>query len=102
MNNYPLEQLNDHGPDKDTSNATDPLRKRDKFLGFFGIQKVDHKVKAKISTQSLKSQLSPQKLTPSSGASQVNDNQDKPLPEVPTVDPLHMDIFPENVPKPAN
>ncbi|KAG0055270.1 hypothetical protein BGZ89_002404, partial [Linnemannia elongata] len=101
MNTYSLEQLNAHARDKNTSSATNPHRKREKFLDFFGINKVDHKVKAKISTQPLRSQLPLQESTPSSGASQVNDNQDKPLPEVPTVDPLHTDIFPENVPKPA-
>ncbi|KAH7048163.1 hypothetical protein BKA57DRAFT_514563 [Linnemannia elongata] len=102
MNTYSLEQLNAHARDKNTSSATNPHRKREKFLDFFGINKVDHKVKAKISTQPLRSQLPLQESTPSSGASQVNDNQDKPLPEVPTVDPLHTDIFLENVLKPAN
>ncbi|KAF8932180.1 hypothetical protein BGZ47_011519 [Haplosporangium gracile] len=103
MNNYPLDQLNTHVPDKGSANITEPLRKRDKFRNFFGIPKslANANAKAKSPMQSMKSEVHSQQSTQSSVASQVTDDQDKSLPIASTVNGLLPDIFPENVTKPA-
>ncbi|KAG9067036.1 hypothetical protein KI688_012948 [Linnemannia hyalina] len=102
MNNHPLDQLDANVPDKDISNtAPPPLRKRDKVLKFFGIPKSSAKVKVKSSTQSLDSQDPSQQSTQSFGASQVDDNEDNPLPQLPAENFLRSVIFPENIAKPA-
>ncbi|KAG9067049.1 hypothetical protein KI688_012961 [Linnemannia hyalina] len=102
MNNHPLDQLDAHVPDNDSSNTTQPpLRKRDKFRKFFGIPKSLAKVKTKSSTQSLDSQDPSHQSTRSFGASQVDDSWDNLLPIAQTEDLLRSVIFPENVAKPA-
>ncbi|KAG9067040.1 hypothetical protein KI688_012952 [Linnemannia hyalina] len=102
MNNHPLDRQDAHVPNKDSSDTIQtPLKKRDKFRKFFGIPKSLAKAKAKSSTQSLDSQDPSQQSTQSFGASQVDDNQDSPLPLAPDEDWLHMDTFPENIAKPA-
>ncbi|KAF9127998.1 hypothetical protein BG015_004422, partial [Linnemannia schmuckeri] len=101
MSNHPLDQLDTHVPDKDSTNTTKPLRMRDKFRNFFGIPISVGKVKAKTSTQPLKSEFHSQQSIQFSVASQVANQQDKPLPLTPTVDELLSDIFPKNVAKPA-
>ncbi|KAK3823899.1 MAG: WD40-repeat-containing domain protein [Linnemannia elongata] len=102
MNNHPLDQLDANVSDKDSSNTTQhPPRRRDRFRKFFGIPKSLAKVKAKSSTQSLDCQDPSQQSTQSFGASQIDDNQDNPLPIAQTGDLLRSAVFTENVAKPA-
>ncbi|KAG0053315.1 hypothetical protein BGZ90_006256, partial [Linnemannia elongata] len=102
MNNHPPDQLDANVPDKDSPDTTQPpSRKRDKFLKFFGVPKSLAKVKAKSSTQSLDSQDHSQQSTQPSCASQVDDNQDNPMPIAQTEDLIRSVIFPENVAKPS-
>ncbi|KAG9066999.1 hypothetical protein KI688_012911 [Linnemannia hyalina] len=102
MNNHPLDQLDANVPDKGSSDPTQPLpRKRDKFLDFLHIPRSLPKVKAKHSTQSLKSLSLSQQTAKSSIACQVDNLQGKPSSLAPDEDWLRSVIFPENVAKPT-
>ncbi|KAF9142515.1 hypothetical protein BG015_000800 [Linnemannia schmuckeri] len=101
MNNHPLDQLDTHVPDKDSTNTAQPIRKGGIFHGFFSVSKSKAKVKAKSPTQSLKSEVHSQQSIQSSVASQITGDQNKPLPMAPTMGEILPDIFPKNVAKPA-
>ncbi|KAF9298896.1 hypothetical protein BGZ88_003760, partial [Linnemannia elongata] len=101
MNNHPLDQLDAHVPGKESVNTAPPLRKRDKFLDFLSLPKSLSKIKAKRSTQSLKSQAFSEQSTYSSAASQVDSQQATPLLMASGENRPLKDIFPENVTKPA-
>ncbi|KAF9538820.1 hypothetical protein EC957_006192, partial [Mortierella hygrophila] len=99
MNNHPLNQLDANVPDKESASTAPPLNKRDKLLDLLGIPRSLPKVKAKHSTQSLKSLSLSQQTAKSSIACQVDSLQDKPLPLTPDEDWLRLVIFRENIAK---
>ncbi|KAK3836394.1 MAG: WD40-repeat-containing domain protein [Linnemannia elongata] len=102
MTDHPLDEVDAIFPHNYSSKTTQlPLRKRDKVRKLFGTPKSLSKVKARRSTHSLQSQALSQQSTRSSAAFQVDNLQDKPLPLTPDEDWLCMDIFPENIAKPA-
>ncbi|KAF9536798.1 hypothetical protein EC957_009673, partial [Mortierella hygrophila] len=102
MNNHPLNQLDANVPDKGSSDATQPPpRKRHKSVDLLRIPRSLPKVKAKHSTQSLKSLSVSQQTAKSFIACQVDNLQGKPSPLAPDEDWLRSIIFTENVAKPT-
>ncbi|KAF9292796.1 hypothetical protein BGZ88_006110, partial [Linnemannia elongata] len=90
MNNPPLDQLDANVPDKGSPNTTQaPPRKRYKSRKVFGVPK------------SLDSRDPSQQSTQPSSASQVDDNQDNPMPIAQTEDLIRSVIFLENIAKPS-
>ncbi|OAQ35018.1 hypothetical protein K457DRAFT_13591, partial [Linnemannia elongata AG-77] len=82
-------------------NTAPPLRKRDKVLDFLSLPKSLSKVKAKRSTQSLKSQALSEQSPHSSAASQIDSQQATPLLMASNENRPLKDILPEYVTKPA-